>query len=115
MVCFFLETRNGNFTQIQLHHFGLQVGCISSTAPSGCCVANSEKWTQTHVYLRVFHGYGKAERKKAHLNTVAGVNLFPGLYSGAGGSAAHDKQVSCALQIQTCTGLYYADQCSFMK
>lgn len=38
------------------------------------------------------------KEKKPPPNTVAGVNLFPEFYSGAGGSAANDKQVSCALR-----------------
>lgn len=104
IVCFFPKTRDGNFTLIQLHLFDLQVGFLNSTAPSGYYVAHSEKWTETHIYLRVFHGYGSAERKEAHLNTVAGVNLSPDIYSGAGGSAANDKQVSCALRYRLVLG-----------
>lgn len=41
---------------------------------------------------------------KKQKHTVAGVNLFPDIYSGAGGPAANDKQVSCALRYRLVLG-----------
>lgn len=47
--------------------------------------------------------------KEAHLNTVGGVNLFPDVCRGAGGSAVNDKQVHSL--VHSDTDLYWDALC----